>query len=252
MDSLESLILEAFLQALTQQEEPLPLRIQSQLQAIGANLETQVAQLASLAKTHGPLKVAYEAQLDMLLNQGGERKKRLTETNGTNATDSRVGRLGKLILGSDNPVLASKDILLYAPQVPDSAPAPTNGNPSIPIPKVEPEQTRSSAPAPKVPPAQIRSATQPNPAPEPSKSPYKGMQRFALDIHATGDDRQAYDHYITELKRLNPNWLIVPDLPRADEADAYLAIPQDQNTKVRHAAYIATRYIHDLARELTS
>jgi hypothetical protein len=78
------------------------------------------------------------------------------------------------------------------------------------------------------------------------------MQRFALDIHATGDDRQAYDHYITELKRLNPNWLIVPDLPRADEADAYLAIPQDQNTKVRHAAYIATRYIHDLARELTS
>jgi hypothetical protein len=30
--------------------------------------------LASLAKTHGPLKVAYEAQLDMLLNQGGNGK----------------------------------------------------------------------------------------------------------------------------------------------------------------------------------
>lgn len=65
--------LTAFVTALAQQDEALPLELQNQLQSIGQNLEARIVELPVIAASLPSLNQAYLAALsDTQANQGGQ------------------------------------------------------------------------------------------------------------------------------------------------------------------------------------
>lgn len=237
MNDLEILTLEAFLAALAKQSAPLPDEIQQRLQAIAENLEQHVTELTALAKTHPPLYAAYQSERIALQSQGGQRQKLLSAQNG-NGTIERtesLTRVAKAILRSDNAVLTTQDVFRLAKEHPELANNSLENEDSEPSSAIPINTKSSRTTAAKSSPAQ---ATPPN------------IHRIVLAANASDRDRQNYQQYLEELKRLNPRWALVPDRPQPDEADAYLIMYQDENYAARHAAYIATRYVSDFCQNL--
>lgn len=77
----------------------------------------------------------------------------------------------------------------------------------------------------------------------PEKPPNTSIKRFVLPINATPQEQQYFTNYIAQLKQLNPQWVIAPDLPQADETEAYVMIFNDENYHVNHAAYAASQML---------
>jgi hypothetical protein len=75
------------------------------------------------------------------------------------------------------------------------------------------------------------------------KPPNTSIKRFVLPINATPQEQQYFTNYIAQLKQLNPQWVIAPDLPQADETEAYVMIFNDENYHVNHAAYAASQML---------
>jgi hypothetical protein len=239
MNDLEILTLEAFLAALAKQSAPLPDTIQQRLQAIGENLEAHIDELDALAETYPPLDAVYQSERIVLQSQGGQRKKRLVASNG-NGTVERVEsltRIAKVILRSDDSVITTHDVFRLAKEHPELVSVPSNDS-------LEHQVSAASAST-----NAASSKTTVVSSPSVQSAP-PGIHRVVLVANASDHDRQNYQHYLEELKRLNPGWAIVPDRPQANEADAYLVIYQDENYAARHAAYIATRYLQDFCQNL--
>jgi hypothetical protein len=237
MNDLEILTLEAFLAALAKQSAPLPHEIQQRLQAIGENLEQHIDELIDLAEAHPPLYVAYQSERSTLQSQGGQRQKRLTANNTIERTGS-LTRVAKTILRSDNSVLTTQDFFRLATDHPELVLSPSNGSPDEVSKAASNTSTTATSP--------INASA----SSSPTQSTSPGIQRIVLAANASDRDRKNYQQYLEELKRLNPDWAIIPDRPQPDETDAYLIVYQDQNYAARHAAYIATRYLNDFCRNL--
>jgi hypothetical protein len=241
MNDLEILTLEAFLAALAKQSAPLPDEIQQRLQAIGENLEQHVDALDALAETHPPLDAAYQSERIALQRQGGQRQKRLTAPNGSGTIQraESLTRVAKAILRSENSVLTTQDFFRLAKEHPELVLTSLSGSPENAGSATDPATPTTTA---------SPTTTAINSPPVPSAS--SGIQRIVLAVNASDLDRQNYQRYLEELKRLNPDWALVPDRPQPDEADAYLIMYQDENYASRHAAYIATRYLSDFCQNL--
>lgn len=84
----------------------------------------------------------------------------------------------------------------------------------------------------------------------PAEATSPAIQRIVLAAKASDRDRQNYQKYLEELQRLNPDWVLIPDRPQPDEAEAHLLLYQDENIATRHAAYIATRSLNDFCKAL--
>jgi hypothetical protein len=69
------------------------------------------------------------------------------------------------------------------------------------------------------------------------------IKRFVLSINPTCQEQQDFATHIAQLKQLNPQWIISPDLPQPDEAEAYVMIFNDENYQINHAAYIASQML---------
>ncbi len=69
------------------------------------------------------------------------------------------------------------------------------------------------------------------------------IQRFVLPANSSQGDREYFQTYIAELKRLNPQWVVSPAPRQPGEADAYIMICRDQNYALNHAAYLATQIL---------
>jgi len=236
MNDLEILTIEAFLAALAKQLAPLPDEIQHRLQAIAENLEQHVTELSTLAKTHPPLYAAYQSERIALQSQGGQRQKFLSAPNGNGTVErtESLTRIVKTIFRSDNSVLTTQDVFRLAKEHPELA---TNSP--------EHEESEPAAATPITASSKTTAANSP-----PAQAAHPGIQRIVLSASASDRDRQNYQQYLEELKRLNPRWALVPDRPQLDEADAYLIMYQDENYAARHAAYIATRYLNDFCQSL--
>jgi hypothetical protein len=237
MNDLEILTLEAFLAALAKQSAPLPHEIQQRLQTISENLEQHVDELDALAETYPPLDVAYQSERLALQRQGGQRQKLLNAPTG-NGTNS-LPRVAKAIFRSDNSVLTTQDVFRLVKEHPELVLTSSNGRPD--------HEAAKTAPTP---PPIATSPTNASASLPPARSSSHGIQRIVLAANASDRDRQNYQQYLEELKRLNPRWALVPDRPQPDEADAYLIMYQDENYAARHAAYIATRYLNDFCQNL--
>lgn len=237
MNDLEILTLEAFLAALAKQSAPLPDEIQRRLQAIGENLEQQVDELDALAETYPPLDAAYQIERLALQRQGGQRQKFLNAPKG-NGADS-LPRVAKAIFRSDNSVLTTQDVFRLVKEHPELVLKSSNGSPGN-----EGSKTASTTPTTATSPV-TTAANSP-----PAQTTPPGIQRIVLAANASDHDRQDYQQYLEELKRLNPGWAIVPDCPQSDEADAHLIIYQDENYATRHVTYITTRYLNDFCQNL--
>jgi hypothetical protein len=237
MNDLEILTLEAFLAALAKQSAPLPYEIQQRLQAIGENLEQHVDELDALAETYPPLDIAYQSERLALQRQGGQRQKLLNAPKG-NGVNS-LPRVAKAIFRSDNAVLTTQDFFRLATDHPELVLTSSNGSPDN-------EGSKTAATTPTI----ATSPTNASTSSPPAQSSSPGIQRIVLAANASDRDRQNYQQYLEELKRLNPRWALVPDRPQPNETDAYLIMYQDENYAARHAAYIATRYLNDFCQNL--
>ncbi len=80
-------ILTAFLTALAQQDESLPLGLQQQLQAIGQNLEARVVELPVIAASLPKLNQSYQAALADTSMDKGSQGATLVSTNQDHSAD---------------------------------------------------------------------------------------------------------------------------------------------------------------------
>ena len=99
-------ILTAFVTALAQQEESLPLGLQKQLQAIGQNLEARVVELPVIAASLPSLDHDYQAALAAPRTDQGEQGAILVSTNQDHSTKLRE-RAVQILTNSD-PVQAAQ------------------------------------------------------------------------------------------------------------------------------------------------
>ncbi|TBR61749.1 hypothetical protein B4U84_13545 [Westiellopsis prolifica IICB1] len=78
MQPTDIITLQAFLNALSQLDQPLPVQVQKQLNQFGATLTANspdFEQLESIAKSYQPLNTAYEEAYRSLIRVGAERSK---------------------------------------------------------------------------------------------------------------------------------------------------------------------------------
>ncbi len=78
MKSTDIIILQAFLNALSQFDKPLPMEIQNQLNQFGESLSansTNIGELDTIAKSYEPLNVVYQTELNSLVTTGAEKNK---------------------------------------------------------------------------------------------------------------------------------------------------------------------------------
>ena len=80
LDPQQEKTLTAFVTALSQQDESLPLALQKQIQAIGQNQEARVAELPGIAASLPSLNQAYQTALADTQNEG-EQSKTLVASN---------------------------------------------------------------------------------------------------------------------------------------------------------------------------
>lgn len=99
-------ILTAFVTALAQQEESLPLGLQKQLQAIGQNLEARVVELPVIAASLPNLNHAYQGTLADTRTDQGEQGATLVSTNQDHSTKLRERAIQ--ILTDSDPVQAAQ------------------------------------------------------------------------------------------------------------------------------------------------
>ncbi|MBW4490663.1 MAG: hypothetical protein KME12_23055 [Trichocoleus desertorum ATA4-8-CV12] len=99
-------ILMAFVAALAQQEESLPLGLQKQLQAIGQNLEARVVELPVIAASLPNLDHAYQAALADPQTDKGNQGATLVSTNQEHSTQLREHAIQ--ILTDSDPVQAAQ------------------------------------------------------------------------------------------------------------------------------------------------
>lgn len=98
-------ILKAFVSALAQQDESLPLELQKQLNAIGQNLEARVVELPTIAASLPSLNQAYQVALSNTQDEGSQ---------GATFVSTSQDRSAKLrehatqILTDSNPVQAAQ------------------------------------------------------------------------------------------------------------------------------------------------
>ncbi len=83
----------------------------------------------------------------------------------------------------------------------------------------------------------------PQPTPPPLTAP--SIKRFVLPVDASDRDRNYFQTYIADLKRLNPNWVVTRDRCNPGESDAYVMIPNNENYQVAYAAYLGSQLIND-------
>jgi hypothetical protein len=237
MNDLDILTLEAFLAALAKQSAPLPDKIQQQLQAIAENLEQHVVELHALAEEYPPLNHAYQAERRALQRQGGQRLKFLTTPKNKETLEptESLNRTAKVIFRSENSVLTTQDIFFLGKEYSGLGENNSEHEDSEPaaaklVSAISSKTTAVHAPSARV------------PTPE--------IHRIVLSANASDRDLQNYQQYLEEIMRLNPGWVLVPDRPQPDEAEAYLIMYQDENYAARHAAYIATLYLNDFCHNL--
>ncbi len=78
MNSSDIIILQSFLNALRQLDQPLPNKIQKQLNEFGKSLKgnsTNIGQLDTIAKPYEPLNEIYKTELTSLVTSGAEKSK---------------------------------------------------------------------------------------------------------------------------------------------------------------------------------
>jgi hypothetical protein len=204
---LDTITLDAFLLALGQLDEPLPAALQERLQAIGHDLPNQVGHLDALAMDYPPLADRYSQARQDIQSASQTRKQRFSSPDAVR----QDLRLAQLVLQAPDPIGTAKTL--------EALPAP-EPIPAAPI--APPEAT-----------------------PPTSNSTTPKLYRFTLPTHATAPQQQQFQTYITELKQLNPNWIVSPDRPQPGEAEAYIMIYNDDNYKVSLAAHIAGQLITD-------
>jgi hypothetical protein len=200
---LDTITLDAFLLALGQLDEPLPDDIQTQLQAIGQDLPNLVGHLDALAMDYPPLADRYRQARQDIQSESQTRKQRFSSPDAVR----QDLRLAQLVLQAPDPIGTARTL--------EDLPDPT------PIPAAHQAPTELPAPSP---------------------APPK-LYRFTLPNHANVQQHQQFQTYISELKRLNPNWTVSPDRPQSGEAEAYIMIYNDENYKVSLAAHIAGQLI---------
>ena len=106
-DPQQEKILEAFVTALSQQDDSLPTGLQAQLQAIGQNLESRVIELPVIAASLPSLNKAYQAALaDSQSAQGEQGARLVSSTNKDRSTD--IGDRAAKILTDPDPVQAAQ------------------------------------------------------------------------------------------------------------------------------------------------
>ena len=99
--------LDAFVTALSQQDESLPASLQAQLQAIGQNLEGRVVELPAIAASLPSLNNAYQAALaDAQTDQGKQGATFVSVTNKDRGTS--IGDRAAKILTDSDPVQAAQ------------------------------------------------------------------------------------------------------------------------------------------------
>ena len=99
--------LDAFITALSQQDDALPASLQAQLQAIGQNLESRVMELPVIAASLPNLNNAYQAALADAQPDQGETGATLVSTTSKDSSDGIGDRAAK-ILTDPNPVEAAQ------------------------------------------------------------------------------------------------------------------------------------------------
>lgn len=262
MTDFERLTLEAFLTALAKQSAPLPDEIQQQLNEIGANLEQHIDKLdAQNSPQFAPL-----PSNDRSDSQGVQP---------TSETPSTFKRYEEAIASFDQALQYKPDdaqtwnsrgialmnisryeeatgsfdqALQFKPNDPQ-----TWINRGIALMHLGRHEDAIASHNQGVNHTPANHTTQKFTAPDsiPEPSPPSGIQRFVLAANASDRNRQNYQHYLEELQRLNPGWVIVPDRPQSNEAEAHLMIYQDKDYVVRHAAYIAACYLDDFCQNLS-
>ncbi len=106
-DSQQEKSLEAFVTALSQQDDSLPTGLQAQLQAIGQNLESRVIELPVIAASLPSLNKAYQAALaDSQSAQTEQGARLVSSTNKDRSTD--MGDRAAKILTDPDPVQAAQ------------------------------------------------------------------------------------------------------------------------------------------------
>jgi len=114
MESLDAITLKAFLVALTQLEDSLPVELQSKINAIGKEFPTGVSGLHVLAKGLAPLEQAYKKTRRILQADAGERfryvESDVEET--TRSDDEEVQGLAIKVLNASDSVTLAKEIAI--------------------------------------------------------------------------------------------------------------------------------------------
>lgn len=99
-------ILKAFVSALAQQEESLPLELQKQLNAIGQNLEARVVELPTIAASLPGLNQAYQIALSDTQTDKGEHGATFVSTNQDRS--AKLREHATQILTASDPVQAAQ------------------------------------------------------------------------------------------------------------------------------------------------
>jgi hypothetical protein len=259
---LDTITLDAFLLALGQLDEPLPAALQERIQAIGHDLPNQVGHLDALAMNYPPLADRYSQARQDIQSASQTRKQRSSSPDAVR----QDLRLAQLVLQAPDPIGTAKTLEALPAPEPISAElfnlalasrlSVSNELANLAYladtllnirHRVEWELSRDVEPIRARDVEPIR-ATQLAPTELPIAAPNPAapkLYRFTLPTHATAPQQQQFQTYITELKQLNPNWIVSPDRPQPGEAEAYIMIYNDDNYKVSLAAHIAGQLITD-------
>ncbi len=223
LSPLEQLTVDAFAIALeTCREENVELP--EDILALEADLEAHVEELSAIAQRHPQLQASYRMARNVLRRQSGDRSKRLFPTAKEPETlKEDLIQLPLWKLGHRNEV----EVLAIAQ--PPEALTSDSSNPN-------PGNLYSNFP-------------DKNLSPQPPPTPPK-VRRFVLPANPSQADRDYFQTYIADLKRLNPQWLVSRDRCNPGESEAYVMMLNNEDYQVAYAAYIGSQMINDFLADL--